>query len=390
MSKIKIWYQEKQKLKYKTANSQVSFELPPNVIKIEKIKKLTQYIDVSFSSYNNVVNIFEELSIILNTNLALNDALTILIKGNRDLKMNTILYSMKRALENGKPISFALERYRKYIGYLPILFFDLGYANGNIKESISALSIILKENQKTKKQFVEALSYPFVLLATLLISIVLIFNFVIPRFEHMFAQFGSNLPLATQYLLATQSFFENQYMFIIFFICCLAVLLKYYMYKEYEYIDKILVCKLPIISKLYKNFILHRFFLALTMLVASKYRFQIALEGAKPIVKNKFIIHKIKLLINDIHNGYTVADAFERTDIFNDITIRLLYTGQQTNTIDTVLSNITNIYKQQLSSKIKYFSKTIGPFFIMIISIFILWLVFALMLPIWNLGSILK
>jgi general secretion pathway protein F len=336
-----------------------------------------------------VVDVFKELSIILDTHLSLDEAIDILLKGNLDKQIKNILFTMRYALQNGQPIAKALEQHKRLIGVLPILFFDLGFKNGNLQESIKALSIILIENQKAKKQFVSALSYPIVLLVTLFIATILIFKFVIPKFEHIFVQFGSNLPLATKYLLATKSFFDNYYILIAVSIISIFFSFKYLYDKYTKQIDQFIILQIPIISPLYQSFIFYRFFLALDMLIKANYQFQIALKSVKFIVKNQFVISKIEQISNDIQNGITISNAFSNTKLFNNITLRLLYTAQQTNTMEIVLTNITDIYKQKLTKNIKYFSSAIGPIFIMIISLLILWLVFALMLPIWDLGKVL-
>ena len=390
MPKIKIFYQENSVLKSIIIAENEIVKFPQNIIKIEELKSLKEYLKFSFTSYSSVIDIFKELSIILNTQLSLIQAINILLEGNQDKMINEVLLTMKLALENGQPIHLALEKYKNNIGYLPILFFKLADTNGNIKDSINALSIILIENQQAKKKFVNALNYPIVLTITLFLSTVLIFNFVIPKFEHIFVQFGSNLPLATKYLLATKQFLDDYYAILLIFIVIIFFSFKYF-YQKYQLpIDRFLILKIPILSNLYTYFLLYRFFLALHMLLNTHYTFQIALESAKPLVKNTFLIYKIEQILQDIKNGHSISNAFENTKLFDNITIRLLYTAQQTNTMPIILGNIKNIYKQKLDKNIKYFSTAIGPIFIMIISSFILWLVFALMLPIWELGSVLN
>jgi general secretion pathway protein F len=225
---------------------------------------------------------------------------------------------------------------------------------------------------------------------TLFLSTIIIFNFVIPKFEHIFIQFGSDLPLATKYLLNTKQFLDNYYIFIISSIVIIFFGLKYYYYKYTKNIDKFLIINIPVLSSIYKDFLLYRFFLALNMLIQSNYQFQTALISVKSLTNNSFILYKIEQIINDIKNGINISDAFNNTKLFDNITIRLLYTAQKTNNMAIILDNITQVYKQNIDRRISHLSSAIGPIFIMLISILILWLIFALMLPIWDLSSVLK
>ena len=322
--KAKITYQENKKIKQMTIDNYTNTQLPSNIIKIQEIRSFKDYFNITFTSYDNIIDIFKELSLILDTNLSLNEALIILIDGNKDIVINKILTTMQTAIKNGQPISNALDIHKKTIGILPILFFEIANNNGNIKDSMKALSVVLEENQKAKKQFLNALSYPFVLTITLFMALILIFNFVIPKFEHIFVQFGSDLPSATKYLLSAKYIYDEYFYHIIGFVVISIFGYKSF-YHKYKYqLDKILSQNIPIISSLYSNFIFYRLFLSLNMLVQSKYRFQIALESVKLIVNNSYIIMKIDEIISDIKNGKSILSV-KRYDNHSDVISVAIY-----------------------------------------------------------------
>ncbi len=388
--KLRIFYQENNQIKNKIYKRDEPETFPKNIIKIKQIKNLKDYFNISLSSYDEVVDLFKELSIILNTNLSLDQSIDILLQGNKDKKIQEVLITIQDALENAQPIHKALKKHKDYIKDLPILFFQLGIENGDIKNSINILSKILIENQKSKKQFVSALTYPIILIVTLFISVGIIFNFVIPQFEHIFSHFGSNLPFATKALLFVKNFVEKYYLMIFFFFGFAIVVLKYIYIRNKIIFDKFIALHIPLVSKLYCNFILYRFFLSLGMLVKSNYQFQTALKNTMIIIDNKYILYHLNQIVNAIKNGSAISEAFKKTKLFDNLTIRLLHTAQETNTLPDILINITDIYSLRLDEKIKYFSSTIGPLFILILSAFTLWIVLAVMLPSLNIGNILN
>jgi len=92
----------------------------------------------------------------------------------------------------------------------------------------------------------------------------------------------------------------------------------------------------------------------------------------------------------NIKKGNSIAASFEKSLLFDDLTIRLLYTAEQTNNYEIILNNITLYYKQKFNESIKNFSSILEPIIIFIISLVVLWLILAVMLPIWNLSSIIQ
>ena len=387
--KLKVYYQENKILKSKFIYNDSDL-YPNNIVIIKPIKNLSYYLNMTYSSYDDVVNLFKELNLILQTNISLGEAIDILLQSGQTIKIKEILESMKISIANAQPLNDVLERYKRYLTMLPALFFKLSNINGNVKDSIYALSLILIENQRAKKKILNALAYPIVLAITLFLSFIFVFNFVLPNFEYIFLQFGSNLPMATKSLLCVKEFFDKFYLLFIVLGVFVWLLVPYIYIRKKSFFDKIIAMHIPVVSSLYKRFVLHRFFLSLQMIVKSHQHFQIALENAKVVVDNVFLLSKIEQIIYDIKNGNTIASAFENSSIFDTLTIRLLNTAQQTNTIPKTLENITITYRQKLDDDIDNFSKAISPVFILIISSFILWLIFALMLPIWDLGSVLN
>jgi type II secretory pathway component PulF len=306
------------------------------------------------------------------------------------MKINKLLLSMQKSLENAIPVYKSLKQYENFIGTLPILFFELAHKNGDIKSSVDALSKILIENQNSKKKITQALRYPMFLTITLLISVGIIFNFVIPQFEHIFSQYGGNLPQATVALLYVKNFFDKYFYIFLILLIPFAILMKYLYYKYSSFFDKIIVLHLPFFSKLYQHFIFYRFFLSLSMLVKSNYKFQVALKSTTLIINNHFILYKLNQIISIIENGSSISNAFNQANLVDNLTIRLLHTAQETNALPKILINLTSIYKQRLDDGIEHFTSAINPVFILLLSVFVLWIVLAIMLPTLNIGEVLN
>jgi type IV pilus assembly protein PilC len=92
----------------------------------------------------------------------------------------------------------------------------------------------------------------------------------------------------------------------------------------------------------------------------------------------------------DIKNGISISESFERSNLFDNLTMKLLNTADNTNNYETILSDITIQYKKQFHNSLKNFSSSIEPMLIFIISLVVLWLILAIMLPIWNLGTVIN
>ena len=169
------------------------------------------------------------------------------------------------------------------------------------------------------------------------------------------------------------------------------LMLLYLLYKKYKYkYDKFIISNIPILSKLIQSYLFFRLFLSISIIVKSKYKLQIALEHSKTIIENLYIQEIMNEIIIKIENGNSISKAFKYSYLFDDLTIRLLYTAQETNNYEQILIDLTLYYKQRLQKSIKLFSSILEPAIIFLISLIVLWLILAVMMPIWNLSSIIS
>ncbi|NQY93996.1 MAG: type II secretion system F family protein [Campylobacteraceae bacterium] len=396
MKKYKITFQEKHKLHTKIiATSDISKEkLPLNVIKIEELSESWfEYKKSVKLNKEEVSHFFFELNIILKAKIPIYDALEILENGTKNTLLKEIISKMKEALQNGQVIYKVLKPYEKYLGNIVISFFKIAEENGNLEDSIYSLSILLKDMNENKKLISQKLRYPMVLLLSLVFSLYSIFNFVIPQFEFIFEQYHTRLPFATIALLAIKDFLMDYFVYMMSFFGILSFYIwkKYTESLEFRYkIDKFIVTKIPFIGPIVFLIYFHRFFLSLKILLEANYKFQSCLINSSILLKNKYLLDRISQINKAIQNGVSIFEAFSKSTLFNDLTLRLISTGEKSNALLLSVNEIEKIYKQKLDEKIKLFSSLIEPLFIFTIMLFIVWVILAVLVPLWSMGEVIN
>lgn len=396
MKKYRVTFQEEGLRKTVIITSfNISKEnLPQNVIKITELnKKLFKFNKNLKIKSLDVADLFFELNIILQAKIPIFEALEILEGSSRNQLLKEILLKMKDALKNGKPIYKALEKDEKHLGKVVISFFKIAEENGSLCDSIYSLSILLRNIENNKKLIRSKLNYPIVLLVSLVSSLTVIFSFVIPQFEYIFAQYNTSLPFATLALLAVKNFMVNYFVYISMFFVSVYffIVVRYKKSNDFRYMcDKILITKLPIIGEMIFISYFHRFFLSLKILLEANYKFQSSIINSSILLNNQYLLDKIMTLNKCIQSGDTISSAFEGTHLFDELTLRLIVTGEKSNAMNLSVNEIEKIYKQKLDEKIKLFSSLIEPIFIIMIMILIVWVVLAVLVPMWGIGEVIK
>ncbi|AXX90353.1 transformation system protein [Arcobacter suis] len=395
MKKYKIKYQNKNEIKeiiLETSNLS-NEKIPANIIEIKEYKN---YFDFGFFRKKRIndkkINLlFYELNLMLQANINLSEALDILIKNKKDKNIIDFLQLLKYSFSNAKPIEENLNDFK--INNLVFAFLKLSQNNGNIVLNIKALSNLLLENYEIKRNFIKAISYPIILIISFILSLISIFFFVIPKFQMIFSQSTQELPFATKMLLKTQYILEN-YLFSIFLVFCFFIIFFFYLYRQNSafnyFCDKFLVTKIFLIKEIYLNMQLYKLFLVIDIMLKSNYEFHKAFISSKILLKNKYLLDKMHLIDNLLQNGKSIKDSFLKTQMFDDIVLNLINTGEVSNSLAITIDEIKKIYKNRFNDKINLLTSLIQPIFLIVIMGLILWIVLAIFMPIWDMGNMIK
>jgi general secretion pathway protein F len=396
MKKYKVKYQNNsgvQTLLIET--SDISKEnLPSNILNIKEIKSFNK---VDFFQRKKIIKekvllgIFYELNLMLKSNITLSDALDILIKNRKEKIVLEFLQTLKYSFSSSKKVSEELSIFK--INYLVGSFLDISQNSGNIVANVKALSELLSESYEIKKNFIKSITYPIILLISFFLSLISIFYFVIPKFKVIFEQTNTELPLATKVLLNVQYLFENYLILILVFslFLCSTLILFYKKDEKFKYfIHKVSISNIYLIKDIYLNMQLYKLFLFLDIMLKSKYEFHKSLISSKVLIKNKYLLDKISIIDNLLQNGKNISFSFSKTEIFDDITLNLINTGEVSNSLDVTICEIKKIYKNRFNDKINLLTSMIEPFFLVSIMSLILWIVLAVFMPIWDMGNIIK
>lgn len=395
MKKYNITYQKNGEIKNQIVTD-IELELIKKEFDILTIKAKKSIFEIKFKNRIKVPKkelllIFFELNLMLESNINISDAIDILIKSKKNKKTQKFLQAMNYALSNSMPISEVLDEF--VIEDFVKDFLNISQNSSNLARNVDAIYHLLKEQDSIKKSFYKALGYPIFLFFTFLASLFIIFSFVIPSFKSIFQNQIENLPQSTKILLNMEIFFK-EYSLVFIIIVSFLILFLIFLYKiskKFEYfLDYIFIKYIPIFSIVLRNLQLYKLFLVVDIMQKSKYEFHKSFLNSKLLVKNKYLLDKIRVIDSLLENGKSICFAFKDVNIFDDIILNLLNTGEVTNSLEIVVPEIKKIYKHRFENSVNLMISIIQPLFLLIIASMILFIVLAIFTPIWEMGSLIK
>jgi len=305
---------------------------------------------------------------------------------DKDFKsvLNTISNDIKRGID----FADAIAQHPNAFDTVYINMVGAGMASGKLDMTLKQLSSYIVKRAETTNKVKSALSYPLFMFTAMIAIMVMMLIFVLPMFQKLFEESGKELPTATQIAITMSEFLQNNWHILIIVIIVIIISIKAYVAtnRGRRRLDLIKI-KMPIFGILNSKASISKFIRTFGVLVKSDVPIVKAIELSKSSSANLIIEESIDEIVEMINKGYGVTEAFREVGLFPDIVIQMISSGEESGKLDELLISTANYYDDQVDNEIKAIVSLINPISTVIISLGVAGLLFAVFLPIFQLGD---
>lgn len=332
-----------------------------------------------------------QLSTMVDAGVPLLNAFSILAEQTESRNLQEVLAKVRGDIETGSSFSDSVKKY-------PIVFSDLfinmvraGESSGTLDEILDRLATYYEKTNRLIKKVKAALVYPVVVIIMAIAITALLLLKVVPVFEDIFADFGSELPVPTQ-ILVTVSNLLREYFFIDLVIFALAVFLagRYIKTEKGRLAFDRLRLKLPIVGKLIRKIAVSKFTRTLSTLTKSGVPILTALEIVEKTTGNKVIEVAMSDVRDSIKEGERIAEPLSRSRVFPPMVVRMIAIGEETGELEKMLAKISDFYDEQVETAVSGLTSMIEPLLIAFLGIVVGSIIICMFLPIFRLTSIIQ
>jgi type IV pilus assembly protein PilC len=115
-----------------------------------------------------------------------------------------------------------------------------------------------------------------------------------------------------------------------------------------------------------------------------------ALETTAGVIGNQVIGRRLVETRALVIEGVSLADAFERTRLAPDMTVRMIEVGESSGDLPQMLEDVADFYEQEVENRMANLTSMIEPVLMLTMGVVIAFIVVALYLPIFEMGARLK
>ncbi len=330
----------------------------------------------------------QKLYNLVNSRVELLSALRLLEKNCQNQTEKLLLADIIKNIKDGVSFSNCLGRYPRYFPQFYVNIVHTGEATGKLKDALIQLLDYLRRYEDLRTKIKQALAYPIFMTLVGAGTIFVMLTFVLPRLAGMFEDFQAQLPLPTLILLNIANFLKAYWIFIIGLIIILVFALKIKGAGK-ESVFSRLKYHIPIAKDIVYKQSVANFSRSLSLLLQSGVNLLSALADAGPIIGNPVYINQLEQVRRDISQGIPFSDSLAKFKIFPDFFTQMIRVGEEGGRLDSVLADIAESYEKEIEADLKVVSSLIEPAIILALGLVIGAMVIAMLLPIFNMNSIL-
>ncbi|HHL31894.1 MAG TPA: type II secretion system protein GspF, partial [Oceanospirillales bacterium] len=333
--------------------------------------------------------IIRQLSTLLKAGLPLDEALSTTIEQSDHKNSKKILITLRAKLMEGHPLAYAMELFPKAFDELITTSVEAGEQSGNLDEVLLRLAEYLEKREDMSKQSWMALLYPVILILTSIAVVSGLMIYIVPKVIQVFENNHAELPMITK-VLVSLSDWVRQYgliMLIALMVATVAFILAL-QNKDFRYKWHKFLLKLPILGSFIRIAQSARFTRTLGILTKSTVPIVQALSLSSKVIKNLAIKESVEKTATQVREGSSLSRSLKANGYFPPMTIRLINSGEQSGILSEMLERAADTQERDVNHKLTSIVSILQPVAILIVGMMILLIVLAMLLPIFQMNTI--
>jgi len=332
-----------------------------------------------------------QFATLLVAGLPLVDALGVLVDQAQKKPIKALLADIREQIRGGKALSVVLESYEKDFSSIYVHMVRAGEASGALDQILFRLAEFLEKQQALRNKVTNAMLYPIIMLVIGTIILFFLITFVVPKITQVFAQQKQALPWPTVALMSVSEFMADYWMVLVgVVIGGLYLIRRFTRTARGRMVADRVTLRLPLIGDVARMVSISRLTSTLSTMLASGVQLLDALDVSKRVMNNRVLEETVEGARQNIREGETIADPLKRSGEFPALVTHMIAVGEKSGEMEEMLRRVSQIYDSEVERVIARLTSLMEPIMILVMGAIVLFIVVAILLPIFEMGQMIR
>ena len=335
--------------------------------------------------------LMRQIATLVQSGMPVEESLSAVAQQTDKPHVKSLILAMRSKVLEGHSLATGMAEY-------PHVFTDLYRATTEAGEHSGHLDVVLERladyaeiRQQMRQKSMLALFYPMILSLVALTAIIGLMTFVVPKVVETFERQAAELPTLTKLLIATSDMLrENGLLLLILLgIGLVSARIIFARPLAKAWLHGFLL-RIPLIGRLNQGFNSARFARTFSILASSGVPVLEAMKVSRQVVTNIPMAEAVDKAIDRVREGQPINKALAASGYFPPMMLHLIANGEASGQLDDMLERAAINQERELDTSVSALMGVLEPALILAMGGFVLLIVLAILLPIFNLNNLVQ
>jgi general secretion pathway protein F len=331
-----------------------------------------------------------QLATLVASGLPIDESLEALAEGSEG-RLRTQVVSLRARVMEGASLAAAMAEFPETFPPLFRASVSAGESAGKLDRILLRLADYAETRDALRRRLLLALTYPLLLTTVALAVVTSLMVWVVPQVIGVFLQQKQALPFPTRILVRISDLLASHGLTLVA-IAIAALILAILVFRRPEVRGRwhASVLRLPLLGRLARATETARFARTLALLVGSAVPLLEALGIAAHVVENATLRSALARAAVRVREGLPFSRALAETREFPPVAVRLVASGEKSGRLDEMLFEAAAYQERELEVVLGVAMAALGPGVILLVGGLVLFIVLAILLPIFELNTLIR
>ncbi len=303
--------------------------------------------------------------------------------------MQSIVLGVRSRVMEGHTLADGLAEFPRVFPEIYRATVSAGEQSGFLDAILERLADYTENREAIRQKVLGAMLYPIALTIMCFGIVTGLLVYVVPKVVDVFESSKAQLPLATRVLIGVSDFARDYLLYVVILGVIGAFGLSRWLKnpaarRKWHRMQ----LRLPLIGKLSRGFNTARFTRTFSILSASSVPVLDALRIAGDVVTNLPMRDAVIEASQRVREGAPIGRSLAQSKLFPPMTIHLISSGESSGELEAMLERAAMSQERELDGLLDALVGLLGPALIVTMGLFVMGIVFAMLLPIFELNQL--
>jgi len=330
-----------------------------------------------------------QLATLARAGLPLEEALLAVSQQTEKPRVQSIVLGVRARVMEGHTLADGFAEFPRLFPEIYRATVAAGEQAGHLDNVLERLADYTESREQIRQKVLAAMLYPIVLTVMCFGIVSLLLVFVVPKVVAVFETSKAKLPLITRVLISTSGFFRAYGVYL-----AIAAIIAFVVFRRWQRDPGArrryhrFQLRVPLLGKLTRGFNTARFTRTFSILSASSVPVLEALRIAGEVVTNLPMRDAVADAAARVREGAPIGRSLGLSRMFPPMTIHLISSGESSGQLENMLERAAISQERELDGLLSALVGLLGPLLIIVMGLFVMGIVFAMLLPIFQMNQL--